>query len=58
MQLEREGRSWCTVREGGAGTWSWCTVREGGARLVYSYRGRGGAELETGPFFFHGVTGP
>ena len=46
MQLEREGRSWCTVREGGAGTWSWCTVREGGARLVYSYRERGGAGVQ------------
>ena len=33
VQLEREGRSWCTVREGG---WSWCAVREGGEELVYS----------------------
>ena len=33
MQLEREG-------------WSWCTVREGGERLVYSYRGRGGAGVQ------------
>ena len=33
VQLEREGWSWCTVREGG---WSWCAVREGGEELVYS----------------------
>ena len=49
VQLEREGRSWCTageggwswctVREGGQGR-SWCTVREGGEELVYSWRGR------------------
>ena len=34
VQLEREGRSWCTAA--GEGGWSWCTVREGGAELVYS----------------------
>ena len=43
VQLEREKRSWCTVREGG---WSWCTVREGGVELVYSWRGRGGAGVQ------------
>ena len=43
VQLEMEGRSWCTVREGGgAGVQleregrGWCTVREGGEELVYS----------------------
>ena len=37
VQLEREG-------------WSWCTVREGGVELVYSWRGGGGAgvQLERG----------
>ena len=32
-QLEREG-------------WSWCTVREGGVELVYSWRGLGGAGVQ------------
>ena len=42
VQLEREGRSWCTA----GGGWSWCTVREGGVELVYSWRGRGGAGVQ------------